>query len=174
MSENEHNLLTVKETAQYLNIPLPTVYFHIQRGQIPAIQIAGRWRIKRSALEAITQTEPEKSPAALVLIHEPALRKVLVEMLRKCGWLASGVSVANPSLIVCDASTSGLDILGAIDANKNAAVVLLWGEHCPATLWSILRWSPVTLLNHPVQLSDVERLARMFGVQPQAPIQLAA
>ena len=30
-----HNLLTVKETAKYLRIPLPTVYYLVQRGQLP-------------------------------------------------------------------------------------------------------------------------------------------
>ena len=46
-----HNLLTVKETAKYLRIPLPTVYYLVQRGQLPAIQIGGRWRIKKASLD---------------------------------------------------------------------------------------------------------------------------
>ena len=46
-----HNLLTVKETSEYLRIPLPTVYYLVQRGKIPAIQIGGRWRIKISSLD---------------------------------------------------------------------------------------------------------------------------
>jgi Helix-turn-helix domain len=32
---------TVKETSEYLPIPLPTVYYLVQRGKIPAIQIGG-------------------------------------------------------------------------------------------------------------------------------------
>ena len=47
-----HNLLTVKETADYLRLPLSSLYYLVQRGQIPAIQIGGRWRIKKSALDA--------------------------------------------------------------------------------------------------------------------------
>ena len=35
-------LMTVKETAEYLRIPLPTVYYLVQRGQLPAVQIGGR------------------------------------------------------------------------------------------------------------------------------------
>jgi excisionase family DNA binding protein len=46
-----HNLMTVKETAEYLRIPLPTVYYLVQRGQLPAIQIGGRWRVKKDALD---------------------------------------------------------------------------------------------------------------------------
>jgi methylglyoxal synthase len=46
-----HHLLTVKETADYLRAPLSSVYYLVQRGQIPAIQIGGRWRIKKSSLD---------------------------------------------------------------------------------------------------------------------------
>jgi methylglyoxal synthase len=48
-----HHLLTVKETADYLRLPLSSVYYFIQRGQIPAIQIGGRWRIKKSSLNGL-------------------------------------------------------------------------------------------------------------------------
>jgi methylglyoxal synthase len=46
-----HNLLTVRETADYLRLPLSSLYYLVQRGQIPAIQIGGRWRIKKSSLD---------------------------------------------------------------------------------------------------------------------------
>jgi methylglyoxal synthase len=45
-----HNLLTVKETAEYLRLPLSSLYSLVRRGQIPAIQIGSRWRIKKSSL----------------------------------------------------------------------------------------------------------------------------
>ena len=45
MSETPiHNLLTVEELAKYLRIPLPTVYYLVQPGKIPAIHIGARWR----------------------------------------------------------------------------------------------------------------------------------
>ena len=46
-----HNLLTIKETADYLRLPLSSLYYLVRRGQIPAIQIGGRWRIKKSSLD---------------------------------------------------------------------------------------------------------------------------
>ena len=33
-----HYLLTVKETAEYLRIPIPTVYYLVQRGKIPSFK----------------------------------------------------------------------------------------------------------------------------------------
>ena len=41
MSETPiHNLLTVKETAEYLRIPLPTVYYLVQRGKFRPFKLA--------------------------------------------------------------------------------------------------------------------------------------
>ena len=37
-AEDSPELMTVKETAEYLRIPLPTVYYLVQMGQLPAIQ----------------------------------------------------------------------------------------------------------------------------------------
>lgn len=47
-----HNLMTVKETAEYLRMPTPSVYYHVQKGNIPTIKIGGRWRILRDRLES--------------------------------------------------------------------------------------------------------------------------
>ena len=69
-----HNLLTVKETAEYLRIPLPTVYYLVQRGQIPAIQIGGRWRIKKSSLDKdILREDKQGQPTVLVVDDDRAI-----------------------------------------------------------------------------------------------------
>ena len=63
-------LMTVKEMAEYLNIPLATVYYLAQRWQLPgAILIGGRWRIKRSVVDTVLlkkETEWDWKPAAVV------------------------------------------------------------------------------------------------------------
>ena len=73
MSETPiHNLLTVKETAEYLRIPLPTVYYLVQRGKIPAIQIGGRWRIKKSSLDRdVLYQDKQGQPTVLVVDDDP-------------------------------------------------------------------------------------------------------
>ena len=51
MEPSNHNLMTVKETAEYLRIPVPTVYYLVQRGQLPAVQIGGRSEERRVGKE---------------------------------------------------------------------------------------------------------------------------
>jgi excisionase family DNA binding protein len=68
---SNHNLLTVKETAAYLRLPLSSFYYLVQRGQIPAIQIGGSWRIKKSSLDgdALVAQQLEAGPLHLALEH---------------------------------------------------------------------------------------------------------
>ena len=62
-----HSLLTVKETAEYLRIPIPSVYYLVQRGKISAIQIGGRWRIKKSSLDRdLLHQDKQGQPTVLV------------------------------------------------------------------------------------------------------------
>src|SRR5947207_15852847 len=82
-----HNLLTVKETAKYLRIPLPTVYYLVQRGQLPAIQIGGRWRIKKDSLDRdILSEEAHGQPTVLVVDDDEDIKGVFKLFLKKAGF----------------------------------------------------------------------------------------
>jgi len=71
------HLLTVKETAEYLRIPIPTVYYLVQRGKIPAIQIGGRWRVKKSSLDRdILHQDKQGQPTVLVVDDDPGLQNL--------------------------------------------------------------------------------------------------
>ncbi|MDX2227960.1 MAG: response regulator [Verrucomicrobiae bacterium] len=78
--DKQAGLITVKEAANYLRIPVPTVYYLVQRGQLPAIQIGGRWRIKKDALdvqilgkEAVPEPPPAPIPVPVVQAAAPVI-----------------------------------------------------------------------------------------------------
>ena len=100
MSETpNHNLLTVKETAEYLRIPLPTVYYLVQRGQIPAIQIGGRWRIKKSSLDRdILRQDKQGQPTVLVVDDDPDLQELFKAFLKKIGFSRVVVGTAKDAI----------------------------------------------------------------------------
>ena len=82
-----HYLLTVKETAEYLRIPIPTVYYLVQRGKIPAIQIGGRWRIKKSPLDRdILHPDKQGQTTVLVVDDDPGLQDLFRTFLKKIGF----------------------------------------------------------------------------------------
>lgn len=51
MSENNENLLTVKEIASYMKINERTIYKLAKEKQIPALKIGGTWRFNRSVID---------------------------------------------------------------------------------------------------------------------------
>jgi len=81
--------LTVKETAKYLRIPLPTVYYLVQRGQLPAIQIGGRWRIKKASLDKdILKEDKSGQPTVLVVDDDESLQSLFKIFLRRLASVA--------------------------------------------------------------------------------------
>src|ERR1700742_2770852 len=88
MAESSPELMTVKETSEYLRIPLPTVYYLVQRGQLPAVQIGGRWRIKRSLLDrdVLRNNDQAGQPTVMVVDDDPALQALFKQFLKKAGF----------------------------------------------------------------------------------------
>jgi len=44
-------IMSVKDTANYLNIKKQTVYRLLKKDKIPALKIGGQWKIKKSHLD---------------------------------------------------------------------------------------------------------------------------
>src|SRR5712691_5782731 len=97
-----HNLLTVKETAKYLRIPLPTVYYLVQRGQLPAIQIGGRWRIKKSSLDKDILKEDKAGQPTVLVDDDESLQNLFKVFLRKIGFSRVVVGTVKEALAVID------------------------------------------------------------------------
>src|SRR5437899_9742242 len=98
-----HNLLTVKETAKYLRIPLPTVYYLVQRGQLPAIQIGGRWRIKKASLDKdILKEDKSGQPTVLVVDDDESLQSLFKIFLKKIGFSRVVVGTVKEALTALD------------------------------------------------------------------------
>src|SRR5438105_12506652 len=93
-----HNLLTVKETAEYLRIPIPTVYL-VQCGKIPAIQIGGRWRIKKFSLDRdVLHQDKQGQPTVLVVDDDPGLEDLFRTFLKKIGFSRVVVGTAKEAI----------------------------------------------------------------------------
>jgi len=172
------NLLTVKETAEYLRIPLPTVYYLVQRGQIPAIQIGGRWRIKKSSLDRdILRQDKRGQPAVLVVDDDPGIQDQFKSFLKKIGFSRVIVGTAKDAIASLKKQKFDLmfldlqlpDVPGdqvyktakQIDPELN--VVVITGYPDSDMLNRILRVSPVTVLKKPLKIEQLNRTVKILG-----------
>ena len=179
MSETpNHNLLTVKETAEYLRIPLPTVYYLVQRGQIPAIQIGGRWRIKKSSLDRdILRQDKQGQPTVLVVDDDPDLQELFKAFLKKIGFSRVVVGTAKDAIHSLRKQKFDLMFLDLqlpdgtgdevyktakqIDPDLN--VIVITGYPDSEMLDRILQISPVTVLKKPLKIEQLNQTVKILG-----------
>ena len=178
MSETPiHNLLTVKETAEYLRIPIPTVYYLLQRGKLPAIQIGARWRIKKSSLDRdLLHQDKQGQPTALVVDDDPGQQDLFRTFLRKIGF--SRVIVGTAKEAIWSLRKQHFDLMfldlklpdapgdqvfktaKQIDPDLN--VIVVTGYPDSDSLDRILQISPVTVLKKPLKVEQLNQAVKIL------------
>lgn len=184
-----HNLMTVKETAEYLRIPLPTVYYLVQRGQLPAIQIGGRWRVKKDALDRdVLRNEQTGQPTVLVVDDDEALQDTFKLFLKKAGFSRLVVGTGKEALAalgkqqfdLCFLDLQLPDITGdeiyavAKDKYPDMPVVIITGYPDSEMMNNILKHGPVTVLKKPLRVEDLHETLRHLGHKESARTKKAA
>ena len=173
-----HNLLTVKETAKYLRIPLPTVYYLVQRGQLPAIQIGGRWRIKKSSLDKdILKEDKSGQPTVLVVDDDESLQNLFKLFLKKIGFSRVVVGTVKEALAALDKQKFDLIFLDlklpdgpaddvydmAKEQQPECPIVIITGYPDSEMLNRILARGPVTVLKKPLKVDQLKQAVRILG-----------
>ena len=180
MSETPiHNLLTVKETAQYLRISPSPVYFLVQRGKIPAIQIGGRWRIKKSSLDRdiLHQDKQGHQPTVLVVDDDLGLQELFRTFLKQIGF--SRVLVGTAKEAIKSLRKQKFDLLfldlrlpeapgdqvlkPAKQSNPVPKVFVITGYPDSEILDRILQVSPVTVLKKPLKVEQLNQTVKILG-----------
>jgi len=173
-----HNLMTVKETAEYLRIPLPTVYYLVQRGQLPAVQIGGRWRVKKDIVDReILRTEDEGQPTVLVVDDDTGLQNMFKLFLKKQGFsrIVAGTgkdaiaALQKQKFELCFLDLQLPDITGdevykqAKQIQPALPIVIITGFPDSQMLDNILKLGPVTVLKKPLQVEALQQTMKMLG-----------
>lgn len=183
-----HNLMTVKETAEYLRIPLPTVYYLVQRGQLPAIQIGGRWRVKKDALDRdVLRAEEQGQPTVLVVDDDEALQTMFKLFLKKAGFSRLVVGSGKEALAALQKQKFDLcfldlqlpDVTGdeiyavAKEKYPDLTVVIVTGYPDSDMMNNILKHGPVTMLKKPLKVEDLEETLRHLGRKAPSKVRAA-
>ena len=185
MSETPiHNLLTVKETAEYLRIPLPTVYYLVQRGKIPAIQIGGRWRVKKSSLDHdILRQDKQGQPTVLVVDDDLGVQDLFRTFLKQIGFSRVVVGTATEAIKSLRKQKFDLMFLDLqlpdapgdevyqtakqIDPDLN--VIVITGYPDSEILDRILQVCPVTVLKKPLKIEQLYQTVKILGHNRPSP-----
>ena len=171
------DLLTVKETARYLRIPLPTVYYLVQRGKIPAIHIGGRWRIKKSSLDKeILKEEEPGQPSVLVVDDDESLQTFFGIFLHEIGFSHVVVGTVKDALAALGKQKFDLILLDLklpdgpgdnVYDNQRGSARLPDHHHYRLSrkrvLDRILAKGPITVLKKPFKVAQIRETVRILG-----------
>ena len=172
-----HNLLTVKETAEYLRIPIATVYYLAQRGMIPGIRIGDRWRIKKSSLDRdVLHQDRQGQLTVLVVDDDPDLQDLFRTFLKKIGFSRVVVGTAKEAIKSLGKQKFDLMFLDLelpdapgdqvlktakqIDPDLN--VIVVTGYPHSEILDRILQVSPVTVLKKPLKVEQLNQAVKIL------------
>jgi excisionase family DNA binding protein len=178
LTEESPELMTVKETAEYLRIPLPTAYHLVQRGQLPAIQIGRRWRVKRSLLDRdVLEDAGPAQPTVLVVDDDATLQSLFKQLLKKAGF--SGMGVGSGEEAISYAEKQKLDLiflnlqlpdmpgdevyLRLKELHPDLPIVIITGYPDSVMLNKILQSGHVTLIKKRLTWEELDRALRQLG-----------
>ena len=174
--------MTVKETAEYLRIPLPTVYYLVQRGQLPAIQIGGRWRVKKDAIDRdVLRSEEHGQPTVLVVDDDTGLQSMFKLFLKKQGFSRIVVGTGREAITALQKQKFDLcfldlqlpDFTGdevykqAKELQPELPIVIITGYPDSHMLDNILKHGPVTVLKKPLDVQTLQQTLRLLGHKQQ-------
>jgi excisionase family DNA binding protein len=172
------NLMTVKETAEYLRIPLPTVYYLVQRGQLPAVQIGGRWRVKKDLLDRDILHEQEKSqPTILVVDDDKGIQSLFNLFLKKSGFSRVVVGTGEEAIAAMKKQKFDLVFLDLVlpdfngdevyheakEVDPEIPIAIITGYPDSAILDNILKHGPVTVLKKPLKAEQISQALKLMG-----------
>jgi excisionase family DNA binding protein len=169
-------LMTIAETARYLNLHPMTVYELAQQEKVPAIKIGRAWRFKPEDLEAWLRTQqPSKRRWILVVDDDAGFRETLAGLLTDRGHAVTearggGEAMALTAtrrfdLVFLDIllpTHTGPEVFRALRQQDPEALVVLvtaYPEH-PDTL-EALAMGPAMLLRKPFKLDEIDQILRV-------------
>src|SRR6516162_4783701 len=157
-------------------MPIPTVYYLVQRGTIPAIKIGGRWRIKKSYLDRdVLHQDRQGQPTVLVVDDNPRLQDLFRTFLKKIGFSRVVVGTAKEAIKRLEKQKFDLMFLDVelpdapgdqvlktakhIDPDLN--VIVITGYPDSEILDRILQVSPVTVLKKPLKVEQLNQAVKL-------------
>ncbi len=150
----------------------------MQRGQLPAIQIGGRWRVKKDALDRdVLRNEEQGQPTVLVVDDDEALQSMFKLFLKKTGFSRLVVGTGKEAMAALEKQKFDLcfldlqlpDITGdeiykfAKNTDPGLPIVIITGYPDSQMLDNILKLGPVTVLKKPLQVEALNQTLRILG-----------
>ncbi|HSJ04390.1 MAG: response regulator, partial [Verrucomicrobium sp.] len=148
-------------------------------GQLPAVQIGGRWRIKRSLLDrdVLRKEDEAGQPTVMVVDDDPALQALFKQFLKKAGFgrlvVGSGAEAINLArkqkfdFVFLDLKLPDIPgdevYMQLKDIHPDLPIVVITGYPDSEILSKILSSGPVTVIKKPIEFEQLNKAVKQLG-----------
>ena len=172
-------ILTIKDVASYLKLPVSTVYRLAERRDLPGHKVGRQWRFHKSVLdEWFREHAASARSTVLVVDDEEGVREVMTAALasKQRAVLSAGsgeealeiVKKTPVDLVLLDLSMPGLDgveTFRELHALRPALPVIIVTGYPDSDLMArALEIGPFTMISKPVDVAQIQKTVdRMLG-----------
>lgn len=175
-SEPHSNIFTVADVANYLKLPISTVYRLAERREIPGHKVGRQWRFQREVIdEWLRQRSEGRSITVLVADDDTDVREVIAEALsaphRRVVQAKNGVEAVRWAtstqldLVILDLlmpEMDGVESFRRIHAERpDLPVIIVTGYPESDLMLKVLEIGPFTVLQKPL---DVQKLRKVVDL----------
>ncbi|HLC40866.1 MAG TPA: response regulator [Methylomirabilota bacterium] len=179
MAENPPTqILTIREVASYLKLPVSTVYRLVERRELPGNKVGRQWRFQRGLIDDwLKQRSQEKSTTILVVDDDERVRSVLSETLEEKGrrvlTAANGsealtvVASTHVNLVLLDLAMPGMDGVETFrqirKRHADIPVVIITAYPDSDLMARAMEIGPFTILQKPVDIHQLRKIADLIA-----------
>ena len=170
-------LMTIKDTANYLRMSVSTVYKLVEKERIPASKVGGAWRFRKDTLDDWLDSQSRRTRGVVLIVDDDArvrdvLRDIIAEQGHQVVSAESGLRAIEAiqqqhfDLILLDLvlpDVSGVEVLRRLKAQDERAVVVVitaYGDY-PIAL-EAMSLGPLWLIRKPFLVADVTQVLDML------------
>jgi excisionase family DNA binding protein len=165
-------ILTVREVAAYLKLPVSTVYRLAERRDLPGHKVGRQWRFHRSVLDDWFQEHAGTSRSTILVVDdEPAIRELMVAALSSTAREVLTAGSGNEALEIVKRSDldlvlldlvmpvmNGVDTFRAIHALRPALPVMIVTAFPDSELMAkALEIGPFSMISKPINLAQIQK-----------------
>lgn len=165
-------ILTIRDVAAYLKLPVSTVYRLAERRDLPGHKVGRQWRFHKNVLDDwFRQHAATARSTVLVVDDEEAVRELLVSALesrqRQVLGAASGEEAleilkrTDVDLVLLDLSMPGMNGVDAFreihGLRPTLPVVIVTGYPDSDLMARALEIGPFTMISKPVDLAQIQK-----------------
>lgn len=174
--ESNSNIFTVADVANYLKLPISTVYRLAERREIPGHKVGRQWRFQRAVIDEWLRRRSEgRSITVLVADDDTDVREVIAEALsgphRRVVQAKNGVEAVRWAtstqldLVVLDLlmpEMDGVESFRRIHTERpDLPVIIVTGYPESDLMLKVLEIGPFTVLQKPL---DVQKLRKVVDL----------